>query len=99
MITIDFIVSLPHSPKGYNFIWVIMDRMTKVAHFLSVKTSYGVAKYAQLYLEEILRLHGAPLSIILNRGSQFTSCFWEAFQEALGTRVDLSSTFHPQIDG
>lgn len=60
----DFIVGLPRSPKGYDSIWVIVDRLTKVAHFISVKTTFSVAKLAQVYIEEIVRLHGVPLSII-----------------------------------
>ncbi|XP_070004939.1 uncharacterized protein [Nicotiana sylvestris] len=75
------------------------DRLTKSAHFLSVKTTYGRVKYAQIFMNEIVRLHGVPISIISDRGSQFTSRFWKSFQEALGTRVDLSTAFHPQIDG
>ena len=78
---------------------MIVDRLTKSAHFLPVKTTYGVAKYAQIYLDEIVRLHGVPVSIISDRGTQFTSRFWRALQEALGTRLDLSTAFHPQTDG
>lgn len=55
----DFVVGLPRSPYGYDFIWVIMDRLTKTAHFIPVKITYSVAKYAQLYIDEIVRLHGA----------------------------------------
>lgn len=88
-------VGLPHSPKGYDSIWVIMDRLTKVAHFLLFKTMCNVTKYAKLYIDEIMRLHGVPVSIISEQGPQFTFRFWRAFQEALGTRVDLSTTFHP----
>lgn len=72
-ITIDFAVGLPRSPKGYESIWVIIDQLTKVAHFILVKMTYGVAKSAQLDIDEIVRLHGVPLSIISNRGPQFTS--------------------------
>ena len=95
----DFVTGLPRSQRGYDSIWVIVDRLTKSAHFLPVKTTYGVAKYAQLYIDEIVRLHGVPISIISDRGTQFTSRFWRALQEALGTRVDLSTAFHPQTDG
>ena len=95
----DFVTGLPRSQRGYNSIWVIVDRLTKSTHFLPVKTTYGVAKYAQIYLDEVVRLHGVPVSIISNRGTQFTSRFWKALQEALGTRLDLSTAFHPQTDG
>ena len=95
----DFVTGLTKSQRGYDSVWVIVDRLTKSAHFLPVKTTYGVAKYAQIYLDEIVRLHGVPVSIISDRGTQFTSRFWRALQEALGTRLDLSTTFHPQTDG
>ncbi|WMV54711.1 hypothetical protein MTR67_048096 [Solanum verrucosum] len=75
------------------------DRLTKSAHFLPVKATYGGVKYAQIFMNEIVRLHGVPVSIISDRGSQFTSRFWRSFQEALGSRVDLSNAFHPQTDG
>ena len=95
----DFVTGLPRTQRGYDSIWVIVDRLTKSAHFLPVKMTYGVARYAQLYLSEIVRLHGVPTSIISDRGPQFTSRFWRVFQEALGTRLDLSTTFHLQTDG
>lgn len=69
----DFIVGLPRSTTGYDSIWVIVDRLTKTAKFIPVKTTYGVAKLAQLYIKEVVRLHGVPVSIISDRGTQFTS--------------------------
>ncbi|XP_019244335.1 PREDICTED: uncharacterized protein LOC109224204 [Nicotiana attenuata] len=90
----------PGSTKiGYDSVWVIVDRLTKSAPFLPVKTTYGRVRYAQIFMNEIVRIHGVPISVISNRGSQFTSRFWKSFQEALGTRVDLITTFHPQTDG
>ena len=97
-ITMDFVVGLPRTKKGYDFVWVIIDRFTKSAHFLPVKTTYTAADYAQLFVDEIVKLHGVPVSIISDRGSQFTSRFWKSFMENLGTRVDLTITFHPQTD-
>ena len=73
--------------------------MTKSSHFLAVKTTYSGENYAKLYINEIVRLHGVPLSIILDRSAQLTSHFWKSFQKALGTQVNLSTTFHPQMDG
>ena len=73
--------------------------MTKLAHVLLIKTTYNASQYAKLYVDEIVRLHGVPVSIILDHGPQFTSHFWKAFQKALGTRLDLSMAFHPQTDG
>src|SRR5262249_13531582 len=98
-VTMDFVVGLPRTPKGFDSIWVIVDRLTKSAHFLPVKTTYTVAQYARLYLDRIVTLHGVPVSIISDRGPQFTSRFWQKFQEALGTRLDFSTAFHPQTDG
>ena len=68
-ITTDFVVGLPRSQRQYDSIWVIVDRLTKSAHFLPVKTTYSVSKLAQVYIEHILHLHGVPISIIFNRGA------------------------------
>jgi transposase InsO family protein len=98
-IAMDFVTGLPRTQKGYDSVWVIIDRLTKSAHFLPVKTTYTASQYAKLYLEEIVSLHGVPMSIISDRGAQFTAQFWKSFQAALGTRLNLSTTFHPQTDG
>ncbi|KAL9374753.1 hypothetical protein Peur_031632 [Populus x canadensis] len=98
-ITMDFVTGLPRSQEGYDSIWVIVDRLTKSAHFLPVKITYGYAKLAELFISEIVRLHGVPISIVSDRGPQFTSRFWVKFQEAMGTKVQLSTAFHPQTDG
>ena len=73
--------------------------MTMSSHFLPVKTADSTEDYAKLYINEIVRLHGIPLSIISDRGPQFTSHFRKSFQKSLGTQVKLSTTFHPQTDG
>ena len=98
-INMDFVVGLPRSRGKYDSIWVIVDRLTKAAHFLPVRTTYSAEDYAKLYLKEIVRLHGIPLAIITDRGAQFTAKFWKSFQEGLGTQVKLSTAFHPQTDG
>src|SRR5262249_25627994 len=95
----DFVTGLPRTSTGFDSIWVIVDRLTKSAHFLPVKTTYSVAKYAKLYIERIVCLHGLPVSIVSDRGPQFTSRFWKKLQEGLGTRLDFSTAFHPQTDG
>ena len=95
----DFITGLPRTCGQHDSIWVIVDRMTKSSLFLAVKTTYSVEDYAKLYLTEIVRLHGVPLSIVSDRGHQFTSHFWKLFQKGLGTQVNLSTSFHPQMDG
>ena len=77
MINMDFVVGLPRTAGGYDSIWVIIDRLMKSAHFLEVKTTYTVEQYAQLYIRRIVCLHGIPVSIISDRGPQFTSRFWQ----------------------
>nr|XP_009769407.1 PREDICTED: uncharacterized protein LOC104220269 [Nicotiana sylvestris] len=99
MIKMDFIIGLPRSFRKHDSIWVIVDRLTKSAHFLPVKTTDSAEDYAKLYIKEIFRLHGTPLSIISDRDAQFTANFWKYFQKGLGTRVNLSTAFHPHIDG
>ena len=95
----DFITSLPRSPKGNDAIWVVIDRLTKVAHFLPVKTKFRTSHLAELYIARIVSLHGVPKTIVSDRGSIFTSQFWHSLQEALGTRLNFSTAYHPQTDG
>ena len=85
--------------RQHDSIWVIVDRMIKSSRFLAVKTTYSAKDYAKIYLTKIVRLQGVPLSIISDRGPQFTSHFWKSFQKSLGTQISLSTTFHPQMDG
>jgi hypothetical protein len=82
-IGMDFIVGLSRTQAGYDSIWVIVDRLTKVAHFISVKTTYSGAKLTELYMSRIVRLHGVPKKIVSDRGSQFTSKFWEKLHASL----------------
>jgi transposase InsO family protein len=98
-IGLDFIVRLSRTQAGYDSIWVIVDLLTKVAHFISVKTTYSSAKLAELYMSRIVCLHGVPKKIVSDRGSQFTSKFWEKLHESMNTRLNFSSTYHPQTDG
>ena len=95
----DFIVGLPRTQRGYDSIWVIIDRLTKVAHFIPVKTTYSSAKLAELYMERIVCLHGVPKKIVSDRGTQFTSHFWQKLQESMDTKLNFSSAYHPQTDG
>ena len=75
-IVMDFIVGLPKTLKGYTVIWVVVDRLTKSAHFLPGKATYTVDNWAQLYVKEIVRLHGVPVSIVSDRDPHFTLAFW-----------------------
>ena len=98
-IGMDFIVGLPRSQRGNDAIWVITDRLTKVAHFIPVKTTYSTQSLAKLYLSRIVCLHGVPKTIISDRGTQFVSKFWEHLQQAPGTQLAFSTAYHPQTDG
>ncbi|KAG8490982.1 hypothetical protein CXB51_014123 [Gossypium anomalum] len=98
-VTMDFVSGLPFTPLKKDSIWVIVDRLTKSAHFIPVRTDFSLQKLAKLYMAEIVRLHGVPVSIISDRDPRFTSRFWQKLHEALGTRLNFSTAFHPQTDG
>ncbi|KAH0695924.1 hypothetical protein KY289_013406 [Solanum tuberosum] len=98
-VNMDFFVGLPRTQRQHDSIWVIVDRMTKSAHFIPVKVTFLAEDYAKLYIKEVVKLHGVSLSIISNRGAQITSHFLKEFQQGLGTNVKLSTAFHPQTDG
>ena len=89
----------PRTAKRYDSIWINVDRLTKSAHFLPVDTRYSAKKYAKLYFDRVVTLHGVSLAIVSDRGSVFVSCFWEQLQKCLGTRLLRSSAYHPQTDG
>ncbi|EOY26510.1 DNA/RNA polymerases superfamily protein [Theobroma cacao] len=98
-VTMDFVLGLPRTQSGKDAIWVIMGRLTKSAHFLAIHSTYSIERLARLYIDEVVRLHGVPVSIVSDRDPRFTSRFWPKFQEALGTKLRFSTAFHPQIDG
>ncbi|CAN4115869.1 unnamed protein product [Withania somnifera] len=95
----DFVSGLPRTSRGFDSIWVIVDRPTKSAHFIPTHSSYSVECPARIYIREVVRLHGVPISIISDRGTRFTSKFWRAIRRDLGTEVHLSTAFHPRTDG
>ena len=98
-IGMDFITGLPRTAAGYDSIWVIIDRLTKSAHFIPVKTTYTGQILADLYMARIVCLHGVPKKIVSDRGTQFTSRFWKKVHEVLGTQLNFSTAYHPQTDG
>lgn len=98
-ITMDLVTKLPKTSRQHDSIWVIVDRLTKSAHFLPVRESYSMDKWAQIYIDEIIARHGVPLKVVSDRDSRFTSKFWAGLQRELGTRVALSTAYHPQTDG
>jgi len=98
-ISMDFIVGLPNTSQKHDSIWVIVDRLTETAHFHPVHTTYSAKRYAEIYLDQIVHLHGVPKMIISDRGAQFVARFWEQLQDSLGTKLIRSSAYHPQTDG
>ncbi|KAK5839668.1 hypothetical protein PVK06_008494 [Gossypium arboreum] len=98
-VTMDFVSGLPVSASKKDAIWVVVDRLTKSAHFIPVRTDFSLDKLAELYVSQIVRLHGVPISIVSDRDPRFTSRFWKKLQEALGTKLHFSTAFHPQTDG
>ena len=79
--------------------WVIVDRITKSAHFLAMRMTFTLEEFYWLYIREIVRLHGIPVSIVSDRDPRFTAHFWKSFQKAMGTRLIMSTAFHPKTDG
>ena len=98
-ISMDFILGLPLTPKGYSVIWVIVDRLTKSAHFLPLKRNHTMEDLALLYIQNIVRLHGVPITIVSDRDPRFTSEFWKSLHKALKTNLSFSTAYHPQTDG
>ncbi|KAJ9556778.1 hypothetical protein OSB04_011392 [Centaurea solstitialis] len=98
-ITMDLITKLPRTSRSYDAIWVIVDRLTKSAHFIAIRESSSAEALADIYVKEIVARHGVPVTIISDRDVRFTSRFWGKFHEDLGTRLQFSTAFHPQTDG
>ncbi|KAF5798046.1 putative nucleotidyltransferase, Ribonuclease H [Helianthus annuus] len=98
-ISMDFVTGLPRSQRGNDTIWVIVDRLTKSAHFLAIKETDKFSTLADIYLKEVVSRHGVPTSIISDRDARFTSELWQAMHKAFGSRLDMSTAYHPQTDG
>ncbi|GJR40171.1 reverse transcriptase domain-containing protein [Tanacetum coccineum] len=98
-ITMDFMTKLPKAESVQDMIWVIVDRLTKSAHFLPAKENDSMDKLTRQYLKEMVLRHGVPVSIISDRDGRFVSQFWHSLQEAFGTQLDMSTTYHPKTDG
>ena len=91
----DFVYKLPRTLNGYDGVWVIVDRLTKLAHFVPVREKYSLSRLAELFMSKIVKYHGVPVSIISDCDPRFTSKFWVAFQEAFGVRLRYSTAYHP----
>jgi len=98
-ITIDFVVGLPRTIQKFDSVWIIVDRLTKSAHFLPINIRYSLEKLTELYIREIIKLHGVPSSMISDRNPRFTSKFWGSLHQVVGTKIQVSSAYHPQTDG
>ncbi|GJU68522.1 putative reverse transcriptase domain-containing protein [Tanacetum coccineum] len=98
-ITMDFVSKLPKTSIGHDTIWVIVDRLTKSAHFIPTRATDSMETLTRLYIKEIVSRHGVPISIISDRDSHFTSRFWQSLQNALGTQLHMSTAYHPETDG
>ena len=95
----DFVFKLPCTQRRHDGIWVIVDRLMKSVHFLAVKETFSLRRIAELFIQEIVRLHGVPVSIVSDKDTRFTSRFWRSLQQALGIKLHFSTAFHPQTDG
>jgi hypothetical protein len=98
-IAMDLIVGLLRTHSGYDSIWVILDRLTKVAHFIPAKTTYSGLQLVELYMSRIVCLHGVPKKIVFDRGTPITLKFWERLHESLNTQLSFCSAYHGQTDG
>ncbi|GJW18011.1 putative reverse transcriptase domain-containing protein [Tanacetum coccineum] len=98
-ITMDFIIKLPKTSNGHDTIWVIVDRLTKSAHFIPTRETDSMETLTRFYIKEIVSRHGVSISIIPDRDSHFTSRFWQSLQSALGTQLDMCTAYHPETDG
>nr|GFA87387.1 reverse transcriptase domain-containing protein [Tanacetum cinerariifolium] len=98
-ITMGLVTKLPRSSDGYDAIWVIVDRLTKSAHFLPICEDYKTEKLARIYINEIVARHGVPVSIISDLDGRFASHIWQALQEVLGTKLYMSTAYHLETDG
>ena len=95
----DFVTHLPWTSWKHDAVWVIVDRLTKSAHFLAVRMTFSLEEFYRLYIREIVQLHGVPVSIVLDWDPRVTAQFWKSFQKAMGTQLSMSIAFHPRTDG
>ena len=91
----DFVTHLPRTQWRHDAVWVIVDPLTKSAHFLAVRMTFTLEEFCQLHIYEIVHLHGVPVSIISDRDPRFMAHFWKSFQKAMGTQLPMSTSFHP----
>ena len=95
----DFVTHLPWTSRERDTMWVIVDRLTKLTHFLVVRMTFTLEEFYRLYIREIVRLHGVLVSIVSDRDPRFTAHFWNSFQRVMGTQLMMSAAFHPRTNG
>ena len=95
----DFVTHFPQTSQKHDTVWVIVDRLIKLTHFLVVWMTFTLEEFCRLYIREIVRLHGVPVSIVLDWDPKFMNHFWKSFQRAMRTQLMMSTAFHPQTDG
>ena len=95
----DFVTHLPRTPRRHDAVWVIVDQLTKSAHFLAVRMTFTLEEFCRLFIPEIVCLHGVSVSIVSDRDPRFTGHFWKSFQKAMVSRLTMSIAFHPHTDG
>ncbi|GJT80106.1 putative nucleotidyltransferase, ribonuclease H [Tanacetum coccineum] len=98
-ISMDFVTGLPRTQRKHDAIWVVVDRLTKTAHFLPIRKDFSISRLAEMFQQEIVRLHWYSSAIVIDRDPRFTSRFWKGLQNAWGTRLKFSTAFHPETDG
>ena len=95
----DFETHLPRTPRRHDAVWVIVDQLTTSTNFLAVRVTLTLEELYRLYIQEIVQLHGLPVSIVSDSDPRFMVHFWKSFQKAMGTQLTMSTAFHPQTDG
>ena len=95
----DFVTHFQLTSRGHETVWVIVDQLTKSTHFFTVRMTFNLEEFCRLYIQEIARLHGVLVSIVLDQDPKFTAHFWESFKRVMGTQLMWSTSFHPHTDG
>ena len=98
-VTMDFVTHFPRTQRRHDTVWVLVDWLTKSAHFLAMQMTFTLEEFYRLYIREIVLLHGVSVSIVSDRDPRFTTHFGKSFQKAMGTQLTMNTAFHPQTDG